>query len=446
MAKPKSSSSRSVKKTPKRAEPTIAAELELFRRHVDAIGNNLIAMIIVLQEITKEAKQKLAEFEGKHCEIDEEKSGRTVRVPREHLRKWKQLREAYVRFNLSRSLLPRSLLVSLISQYDAYLGRLLRYIFVARPEILNGSERKLSFSTLNQFNSIDAVREFILEKEVESILRSSHVDQFKWMENAFSVPLTKGLDCWPTFIELTERRNLFVHTNGSVSSQYIDICRKFGCKLDKKVQEGQRLGVPQDYFEEAHRCVYEIGVKLAHVLWRKLFPEDRETADNNLVNITYDLVETNRLQLAIRLLDFACCDLKSFSNEATQLILIVNRAQAYRWNSNKKRCAEIMATIDWSAKSDQFRLANAVLSEDWTCASDVMLRIGKDGSVSDEDYKYWPLFREWRKRPEFLSAYEKVFAEPFPEKAEVQKSGLDEESRDEGVRSPGATKTGETVH
>jgi len=73
-------------------------------------------------------------------------------------------------------LLPRSLLASLISQYDAYLGRILRVIFVKRPEILNSSDKKLAFATLNQFNSIESAREYVLEKEVEAILRSSHAD------------------------------------------------------------------------------------------------------------------------------------------------------------------------------------------------------------------------------------------------------------------------------
>jgi hypothetical protein len=444
MAKRKSAPTKGPKRSPKPNGPTIPSELDLFRKHIDAIGNTLIAMIIAIQEITKDAKNKLVSFEADHCEVTESKSERTVRVPGEYLREWKRHRETYERFNLSRFLLPRSLLVSLVSQYDAYLGRLLRHIFVARPEILNGSDRKLSFSTLNQFSSIGAAREFILEKEIEAILRSSHADQFKWMENAFSIPLTKGLTSWPTFIELTERRNLFVHTNGVVSSQYIDICKKYNCNVENNSQEGQRLGVPQDYFQEAHRCIYEIGVKLGHVLWRKLFPEDREAADNSLVNITYELIENHRFDLAIRLLDFACCELKTFSNEGTQLILIVNRAQAYRWRGDNKRCTEIMASVDWSAKSDQFRLANAVLAEDWTLASEIMLRIGKNGTVASDDYRYWPLFREWRKRQEFLSGYENIFGKPFPRKTEMQKARLDEDISDE-AGNPSIAKRGAAV-
>src|SRR5690606_26404612 len=114
---------------------------------------------------------------------------------------------------------PRSLLVSLVSHFDAYVGRLIRAIYLRKPELLNSSERKLSFEELVRYDSIEAVREFVIEKEVESVLRGSHVEQFRWMERTYDVPLTKGLDSWPLFVELMERRNLFVHTDGIVSSQ-----------------------------------------------------------------------------------------------------------------------------------------------------------------------------------------------------------------------------------
>jgi len=157
-------------------KPAIAAEMDMFRKHVDAIGNTLVTMVVVVQEITKDQKGKLEKFEAKNCQIKNEGKKRVVTVSNTHVREWRRLIRDYESFNLSRILLPRSLLASLISQYDAYLGRILRVIFVKRPEILNSSDKKLAFATLNQFNSIESAREYVLEKEVEAILRSSHAD------------------------------------------------------------------------------------------------------------------------------------------------------------------------------------------------------------------------------------------------------------------------------
>jgi hypothetical protein len=324
------------------AEPRLGFEIELFTKHVDSLSQVLFPMVMSIQEITKKAKEKLQQFELDKCDIAEENGEKTVTVPSNHVRAWNRLNRTYEHFGLARSLLPRSVVVSIISQYDAYLGRLLRAIFVRKPELLNASERKLSFESLSAFSSIDAAREYILEKEVEAILRSSHIEQFKWMAKTFDLPLTKGLTSWPVFVELTERRNLFVHTDGVISSQYISICKIHGWTVAESLKEGERLGVPQDYFRDAHNCVYEIGVKLGHVLWRKLFPNEREQADRNLIGLTYDLIDNGRHELAIRLLDFACTEFKKFSNEVSELTLLVNRAQAYKWKGDADQCAEIM--------------------------------------------------------------------------------------------------------
>lgn len=405
-------------------KPNFGPEIDLFTKHVDAIGDVLLSMVFAIQEVTKQSRDKLTTFENERCTVSEVNGERSVSIPVAHLRDWKRLVKRYEHFALSRTLLPRSLLVSLISQYDAYLGRVLRTTFLRKPEILNGSEKKISFDALSQFTSIDAAREYILEKEVEAVLRSSHSEQFKWMEGNFNLPLTKDLASWPAFIELTERRNLFVHTDGIVSSQYMAVCRMHKCKLDDSTKEGKSLDVPQGYFQEAHQSIYEVGVKLGHVLWRKLFPDERALADSNLIRLTYGLLEDGKYDLAIRLLDFACTEFKKYSNEGSQLTLTVNRAQAYKWKGENEKCKKIMRAVDWSAKSDDFKLADAVLAEDWPKSLKMMRRIGKEGAVDQSDYRDWPLFRELRKQPEFLETYAEIFGLPFPVKTEVKKKEL----------------------
>lgn len=401
--------------------PAIGPELDLFCKHIDAIGDILVLTVMAVQQITQKTKEDLEKFEADYCEVTRNGDERTVKIPSNFFNDWKRHSKTFEHFNLSRVLLPRSLLVSLISQYDAYLGKLLRAIFIRRPELLNASEKKISFDVLSQFKSIEAAREYILEKEVEAILRSSHADQFRWMESAFGLPLTKGLESWPAFIELTERRNLFVHTDGIVSSQYIAVCKLHKCMLDDDAREGARLNVPQKYFESAHHCIYEIGVKLGHVLWRKMFPDDRSAADIQFIRTTYDLIENGKYDLAIRLLDFASTEFKKFANEGNQLTITVNRAQAYKWKGDDDRCRRIMKAVDWSAKGDQFRLADSVLAEDWSRAAKIMRRIGKSGPVDQNDYRDWPLFKSWRKQQEFLDAYQEVFGEAFSKRASVKK-------------------------
>ncbi|MDP1871927.1 MAG: hypothetical protein Q8K61_09935 [Gallionella sp.] len=398
-------------------ELNFGKEIDLFSKHTDSIGNVLLSMIIVLQELEKKSLESLNKFTDENCTKDVIDNKTIIKIPDKHYSRWRKLSLRHEHNSLARQLLPRSLLVTLVSQYDAYLGRLLRVIFLKKPELLKSSDRQISFETLGYFSTIEDARDYILEKEIESILRSSHSEQFKWMEKAFDLPLTKGLKSWGVFIELTERRNLFVHTDGIVSSQYLSNCKHHNCTIGDSVKEGSSLGVPQKYFETAYACIHEIGIKLGHVLWRKLFPDEREEADLKLIETTFNILESGQYDLACNLLDFSCVEIKKFSNEASQLVLIVNRALAYKFKNEESKCLEIMRAVDWSAKSDDFKLASAVLEKKWDAASKIMHQIGKDGHVKKHDYINWPLFREWRNESLFQNAFQELFGEPFIDNA-----------------------------
>lgn len=393
--------------------PGLGAEIALFARSIDSLGTVGTVLVDAIKQLDEAARKQVATFETKNCEVSYEGNVRTVKIHGKDQQTWNKLRGRRDDYALSQRLLPRSLVVSLVSQFDAYLSRLLRYIYIAKPETFQASEKQITFADLNRFDSLDAVREYMLEKEIESVLRESKLKQFKYCEDAFAVPLRKGLDCWPAFVEIAERRNLFVHTDGCVSTQYISTCRSQGVAIGEGIKPGSELGATREYLHVAHEIVFEVGVKLGHVLWRKLLPAERSAADKSLNFLVLELLEREQWRRAIQLLDFAATDIKKFSDEETRLILTVNRAQAYLWSGDASKTREIMGEVDWSVTSDNFRLADAVLAEDWNSAVRAMKRMGKDGAVEQHHYHEWPLFRVWRKEKSFATAYEQIFGEEF---------------------------------
>jgi len=270
----------------------------------------------------------------------------------------------------------------------------------------------LSFSELVAFDSIEAARGHIVEKEVESVLRESHSEQFDWLEEKFKITLRKGLSIWPRFIEVTERRNLFVHTGGQVSGQYLKVCQihKFDCGETSK---GGQLGVSSEYFEQAYEIIFEVGVKLAHVLWRKLKPDEVKSADQNLLEISYQLLCQEKYQLAKAILDFATDVLKKPFSAEYRLSFVVNRAQAYKWSGDNCRALEILDDEDFSALCDKYKLADAVLRENYKQALELVRTIGAHGDVDLEAYREWPLFREFRKQKELEVIVFEIFGEPL---------------------------------
>lgn len=311
---------------------------------------------------------------------------------------------------VAQALLPGSLLVTLVSRYDAFLARLIRTMVLTRPELLKSSERTLSLSNLLELGDFDSAREYLIEKEIESVLRKSHDDHFAWLETKLDMRLRQDLPSWPAFVELTERRNLLVHCDGVVSHQYLANCKKHSVPLGA-CSVGNRLDAPPEYYRDACDCILEMAVKLAHVVWRKLLPSERESADDALNQTCFELLIHENYSLANKLLRFAHSVLKKHASEKHRLMFLVNLAQSYKWLNDDEECQKLLEKEDWSAKGSEFRLCVSVLREQYDETVGIMKQLGKDGPIRAEDYREWPVFREARKEKVFQDGYRDVFGE-----------------------------------
>jgi hypothetical protein len=260
--------------------------------------------------------------------------------------------------------------------------------------------------------SIDAAREHVISKEIESFLRQSHVEHFDALEKLLDMQLRKGLDCWPRFVEVTQRRNLFVHTDGVVSDQYLSICQKNGCELGE-TKVGDRLFLDDAYFRDAFECLYEIGVKLAHVIWRKLSPDQLGTADASLNQICYELLILKRFRLAHNLLVFSTETLKKHSTALNRRMFIINRAIAAKFGKIASDPSPL-SLEDWSDSSLPFQLAVAVLNDDFERSCTLMRQIGVEHEMVNRNaYGSWPLFLRFRESDEFRRTYRELFGTEF---------------------------------
>ncbi|MEZ6006498.1 MAG: hypothetical protein R3F05_01840 [Planctomycetota bacterium] len=384
-------------------------------------------MRVMLMAFAGVAEEKRDKFLEKHAHVHAQTGNRIeYRIPIERYPDFAALARECDKAAAAEESIPRSFLVTLVSQYDAFLGRLIRAMYVLRPEWLNASERVLSFAELQELGSMDVAREFIIEKEVETVLRKSHAEQFAWFENKLGTTLRKDLDAWPTFIELTERRNLFVHCGGRVSSQYLSVCEKNRVGLKQRPAVGDMLGISLVYLHAAYECLFEIGAKLAQVAWRKIRPDQVREAGDSLIKTSYSLLLDEEYDLATRILDFAANPAMKYADDEGRRRVVINRAQAYKWSGDDQACRSILEREDWTACQDVFQLAVAVLRDDFAAADRIMRSLGKGGRVSERDYREWPLFREWRKRKSFATAYQDVFGREFSVVEQAERLGSKE--------------------
>jgi len=354
-------------------------------------------------------------------------------VPEEFSGRYVVLNRSYQNTQIFTDLLPKMTLVSLVSLFDAFIARIVRAVFQAKPEILNGSEKKLSYLEIMEFGDLDETREYVVSLEVESILRMSHSEQFDWLENKISIPLRKDLDAWKFFVEITERRNLLVHSDGLVNKQYLKVCKLAGRDMSSDFETGDRVSVAPEYYEQACDCIAEIGIKLGQVLWRKLLPDDLDAADSSLINTIYSFLFMREYEQALILGKFAAIPAIKNSKLEHTYYLKINHAIALRGLGREDDCVKLLEDVDWSALSDKYRIAAAVLTKKWNDAAELMERIGPKGDIAKPQYRVWPLFRWFRKTDEFKETYKKVFGEAF----KIMGNTSPDDDREEDIEEAG---------
>jgi hypothetical protein len=408
--------------------PNIGQALLDYLHELDCITECIGPAVNALENEISKAEKEFEKFIADKAEIIEEtEDSKRYKFKVENQKEHDSLRTRSRRSRDALTVIPKSLLISMVASYDSFLGKLVRSLYESKPEILNGGERQITYSQLIEFDSIKDAENYILEKEIETLLRKSHSDQFKQLEKDFKIRLQPREAIWKRFIEITERRNLLVHCDGVISSQYLKVCKEHSVNIGSKSTLGSKLHIDPKYFFIAHRVFYEIGLALTHALWRKVLPEQIENADEYLNQSGFDLLAEKNYSLSKVVFEFASQKLPKHSTEQYRLMFLVNLCIAYIQTEEKEKALALLDSEDWSAKSEDFQLANSVLREEFEEAAKMMTEISIS-KITKRDYTIWPLFENFRDTEEFQKAYEEKFNEPF---TLSESSNDDEESETE---------------
>ena len=306
-----------------------------------------------------------------------------------------------------------TMLLSLIAQYDAFVGQLLRCLLAEQPELLKRSEKPLVWSDIADLPSLDEVRSLVVEREVENLLKQGHVDQLADLERRLSIETLRKFDELGDLVEIAERRNLVAHTGSHISIQYVRQCQKF--RVKPAGRPGQVIVVDNEYFAHACNTIITVGVKLAQTVWRHVLGKNKDALvnpDSHLAYMTYTLLVHEDWLLAQKLLRYAT-DLKIYSSDQRKYVFVVNYAQTFKWLSNQQSCAEIIDPIEWGALDIAFRISAAVLRDHFDEAGELMENAAYTRQVARSAFEHWPIYREFRKTPQFAAAYQKAYHEEY---------------------------------
>lgn len=385
--------------------------LKDFLLNIETIKETLPMTFLLLNPHRIESFEKITTFINKKVNYEEIDWYKIPFVKEWEIRIFKQLKKDADISSLSFDIISESLFVSLISKYDAFLNNLLINLYNIKPEIINSSDKKISFSDFYSMKDIDLAKKYIIEKEVESVLRDSHEEHFRYLENKLWMKLREDLDIWWKFIELTERRNLIVHNNWIINNQYFSVCDKNKNTWNKN-KVWDKIKIDMLYFIECYYVLYELTVKLTITIWCKLMPWELDEIDKELNNICFDLLNLKEYKLADKLLDFACSQ-KKFSNNENKYIFIINKSLSKYLQWEKEIAKNIIWCTDWSAFWDDFKLAVSIINENYNESYKLIKKIWLNWDIDKNAYIEWPLFNEIKKEKDFRKTYEEIFWESY---------------------------------
>lgn len=382
---------------------------------ISSIGDSFGDICGYLTNKNAKANQCLGDFIKKENINSEEDLLRKFAENPQNIKKWKVLNKNIQRSEHALKIFPESLFVSLVSQFDVLIAQLIKYIYKIAPKKLFESEATIPIRDLFIEDSVEIIKERYINGKVETVLRKSHLEQIKDISKMIdNTPLDK-CSFWGEFIEITQRRNLFVHCKGVVSEQYINECQKASCTINTKV--GDALSVDREYFSKAYFVLFCIGVMLSQVVVRKLLESTLiGEIDTILNNVIYESISEKKYNIAIELSNFALSKATCHCSRLDEVYFVLNYAQAYKWQGNKEKCDEILAEFDFSAMKDDILIAKYALEDDVTNVVRLMKKIGANSEIMcDEAYATWEIFKDMRNNVDFQRTYQDIFGKPLYE-------------------------------
>lgn len=383
--------------------------LDNFIDKINCLSDTFVYSEDMLVNQLDRCKKNYNNFIRPYASVDND-GNQDYNVPTSKLKEYKRLHRKLKRAEMAFKVVPPTYIVSLVSLFDSFFAGLVRCAYVFKPDLLLESNKQFVYREIAQYESIKEIKSLIIDAVIDNLLRESHTEQFKWLEKAIGVDSLRKFSGWEDFIELTERRNLFVHSDGVVSFQYIRECGK-----STSCQQGIQLSVDKDYFAKSYKLVYKMGVILTQILLNKLYKKKCDNLskdlDSILINNIYELIYDEQYDIAIDIAEFILT--KSFTHNAIDNSYIqLNLAQAYKWSGDESKCRDILERVDTTTWNNDLLIPKLALQEDFKGACEL---VKKQGSYSEiltkETYREWPIFKGIRKTSIFQNTFKEIFGE-----------------------------------
>ncbi len=301
------------------------------------------------------------------------------------------------------SALPSSLLLSLVASYDSLIGDFISELLKLKPERVQLSEKTITYREIFKIGNVSKLLDEAIENEVAQLLRTSHYDQIDYIEKLVETKILGSYERLPNYLEIFERRNQIAHASGNVTQRYLDKCRQYKYPTDG-IEIGSKFKLDPKYLHKAVDHLAEFGVTLAFMAWQKLGVKDPK-AFTKMNRACYELIVKRRYKLAGNLLDFCLRKQNCDADEVTRRMMYINLANSHARAGKRELAEEILAELDWTASSDQFRICVAAVQGNVEEVCKLMPQAVASESISKSALRTWPVFDNVKDAKDFALSF-----------------------------------------
>lgn len=389
-------------------------KLTNFLMHLESFNKSLtiVGVAGMISKVEREKLKKFIKSKGKNVRHSPN-GGMKFKIDPEDVPAYDKLKQDLETSLTAVKITSRSLFILMVSKFDVLVSDIIKKLLYSHSDILS-EEKPLTFKEAKEFKTVKDILNYFVEREVDNVMFGSHIVQIEWLEKKLKVDLKKYFpDLVPQFIELTERRNLFVHNDGVINKRYLNNCKGASDFLEEGLRNGSELTMRKAYFSDSSDCLREIAIKIIYIISQKLEPQHSEDINEAFNGLCVDFITMERYDLAYKLLDFATITSTS-SNEISLRLFTINKALAKKMGGDNKTALKIINEKDWSACNNDLKMAVAIIRDDKKETLKLMKGIGKKGQIIDENvYKSDPIFRSLNKDPDFKLMYKKIYGKEY---------------------------------
>ena len=232
---------------------------------------------------------------GAEFTVEQMDGGRVnIKVPGKASQRFNEAMKRLSEKSSHHELLYRNCLISLVSSAEWFLSQVLRQFFESFPDAAGVKDKTLTLEDLRRIGSIDEAESYLISLRVDEIMWGGLEDWMKFLRNTVKLSMGYIAADEDALVEVFQRRNVLVHSNGTVHHSYL---AKVAEPLKKDVQPGGSRGHPA-YLRSAIDTVERNFLLIAAELWKKLAPKEEERA-NVLNDITMKALFSERYQVAM---------------------------------------------------------------------------------------------------------------------------------------------------